>query len=132
MGISEKYNIESRLFHGRGGTVGRGGGPTHNAILAQPNKTVNGMIKITEQGEVLSYKYAVPQSASYELELAVGGLMKASKHLIVEDSSSNDKFEDIMKTMAKLGEEKYRKLTDEKEGIMDYFLRRLLFKNSLS
>ena len=66
--------------------------PTHNAILAQPNKTVNGMIKITEQ-EVLSYKYAVPQSASYELELAVGGLMKASKHLIVEDSSSNDKFE---------------------------------------
>jgi phosphoenolpyruvate carboxylase len=121
LGISEKYNIESRLFHGRGGTVGRGGGPTHNAILAQPNKTVNGMIKITEQGEVLSYKYAVPQSASYELELAVGGLMKASKHLIVEDSSSNDKFEDIMKTMAKLGEEKYRKLTDEKEGIMDYF-----------
>ena len=121
LGISEKYNIESRLFHGRGGTVGRGGGPTHNAILAQPNKTVNGMIKITEQGEVLSYKYAVPQSASYELELAVGGLMKASKHLIVEDSSSNDKFEDIMKTMAKLGEEKYRKLTDEKEGVMDYF-----------
>ena len=47
--------------------------------------------------------------------------MKASKHLIAEDSSSNDKFEDIMKTMAKLGEEKYRKLTDEKEGIMDYF-----------
>jgi phosphoenolpyruvate carboxylase len=83
--ISRKYKIECRLFHGRGGTVGRGGGPTHNAILAQPNETVRGMIKITEQGEVLSYKYAVPQNASYELELALSGLMKASKHLVVSD-----------------------------------------------
>ena len=121
LNISKKYNIESKLFHGRGGTVGRGGGPTHNAILAQPNKTVNGMIKITEQGEVLSYKYAVPQSASYELELAVGGLMKATKHLIVDDGSQSVNFEEIMKNMAKLGEKKYRDLTDDKEGIMDYF-----------
>ena len=119
--ISKKYQIECRLFHGRGGTVGRGGGPTYNAILAQPNKTVRGMIKITEQGEVLSYKYAVPQSASYELELAVSGLIKASQHLVVGDSVCTNNFEEIMSQMSVTGEKKYRDLTDDKEGIMDYF-----------
>ena len=119
--ISKKYHIECRLFHGRGGTVGRGGGPTHNAILAQPNKTVRGMIKITEQGEVLSYKYAVPQSASYELELAISGLIKASKHLVIDDTVCTNNFEEIMSEMSIVGERKYRDLTDDKEGIMDYF-----------
>ena len=119
--ISKKYNIECRLFHGRGGTVGRGGGPTHNAILAQPNKTVRGMIKITEQGEVLSYKYAVPQSASYELELAISGLIKASKHLVVNDTVCTNNFEEMMSKMSLRGEKKYRDLTDDKPGIMDYF-----------
>ena len=119
--ISKKYQIECRLFHGRGGTVGRGGGPTHNAILAQPNKTVRGMIKITEQGEVLSYKYAVPQSASYELELAISGLIKASKHLVIDDTVCTNNFEEIMSEMSLVGEKKYRDLTDDKEGIMDYF-----------
>ncbi len=98
--ISKKYQIECRLFHGRGGTVGRGGGPTHNAILAQPNKTVRGMIKITEQGEVLSYKYAVPQSASYELELAISGLIKASKHLVVDEEICTNNFEEMMSEMS--------------------------------
>ena len=121
LSISKNYDVECQLFHGRGGTVGRGGGPTHNAILAQPEETVHGMIKITEQGEVLSYKYAVPQSASYELELAVGGLMKASKHLVAEDKDNRESFEESMIEMALEGERKYRSLTDEKEGIMDYF-----------
>ena len=119
--ISKKYKIECRLFHGRGGTVGRGGGPTHNAILAQPNGTVRGMIKITEQGEVLSYKYGLPQSASYELELALSGLMKASKHLVVDEEIPINNFEDMMSKMSLMGEKKYRDLTDDKPGIMDYF-----------
>jgi phosphoenolpyruvate carboxylase len=119
--ISRKYKIECRLFHGRGGTVGRGGGPTHNAILAQPNETVRGMIKITEQGEVLSYKYAVPQNASYELELALSGLMKASKHLVVSDPVCRNNYEEMMSKMSVEGEKKYRDLTDDKPGIMDYF-----------
>ncbi len=119
--ISRKYKIECQLFHGRGGTVGRGGGPTHNAILAQPNETVRGMIKITEQGEVLSYKYTVPQSASYELELATSGLIKASKHLVIDDIVCRNNFEVLMSEMSKSGEKKYRDLTDDKPGIMDYF-----------
>ena len=119
--ISRKYKIECQLFHGRGGTVGRGGGPTHNAILAQPSETVRGMIKITEQGEVLSYKYAVPETASYELELAISGLIKASKHLVVDDTVCRNNFEVLMSEMSKSGEKKYRDLTDDKPGIMDYF-----------
>ena len=90
-------------------------------ILAQPNKTVRGTIKITEQGEVLSYKYAVPQSASYELELAISGLIKASKHLVIEDTVCTNNFEELMSEMSIVGEKKYRDLTDDKEGIMDYF-----------
>ena len=93
--ISKKYQISVDYFTGVEEQLEEGG-PTHNAILAQPNKTVRGMIKITEQGEVLSYKYAVPQSASYELELAISGLIKASKHLVIDDTVCTNNFEEII------------------------------------
>ena len=109
------------MFHGRGGTVGRGGGPTHNAIVAQPAGTVNGMIKITEQGEVLSYKYASYETAVYELEMAIGGLMKASQHLVTEGSKSDNVIEKNMELMSQKGEEHYRELTDNTPGLIDYF-----------
>ena len=119
--IANKYSIECRMFHGRGGTVGRGGGPTHNAIVAQPAGTVNGMIKITEQGEVLSYKYASYETAVYELEMAIGGLMKASQHLVTEGSKTDNVIEKNMELMSKKGEEHYRELTDDTPGLIDYF-----------
>jgi phosphoenolpyruvate carboxylase len=119
--ISRKYNVECKIFHGRGGTVGRGGGPTHNSILAQPAKTVNGKIKITEQGEVLSYKYAQYETACYELEMAIGGLIKASQHIVVEQKSDTKEFEKIMKDMTIKGEDEYRELTDNTPGLTDYF-----------
>ena len=97
--IYNKYKIECKIFHGRGGTVGRGGGPTHNSILAQQAKTVNGKIKITEQGEVLSYKYAQYETACYELEMAIGGLIKASQHIVVDQNSDTSSYEKIMKKM---------------------------------
>lgn len=76
--IANSYRIKIRLFHGRGGTVGRGGGPTHKAILAQPRGTVQGHIKITEQGEVISSKYANLGTAAYNLNLLIAGVMEAA------------------------------------------------------
>ena len=119
--LTEKYGVNCRLFHGRGGTVGRGGGPTHEAIVSQPPDTVKGQIKFTEQGEVISNKYSNVETAVYELGVGMTGLLKSSTGLIQKRGTYKDEF---LRTMAKLaasGEAKYRDLTDDTPGFQDFF-----------
>lgn len=119
--IGKKHQVHIRLFHGRGGTIGRGGGPTHEAILSQPEGTVSGQIKFTEQGEVLSYKYNNVETAVYELTMGVTGLLKASSHLVQDVASDVQQYLDIMQQLASDGEIHFRQLTEKSEGFLDYF-----------
>ena len=119
--ITTEKGVRCRLFHGRGGTIGRGGGPTHEAILAQPPGTVHGEIKFTEQGEVLSYKYGNLETAIYELTMGVTGLLKASRSLVQPAQTDRQDYLAIMSELAQSGEKAYRDLTDGTEGFLDYF-----------
>jgi phosphoenolpyruvate carboxylase len=122
IGLADSHQIDCRLFHGRGGTIGRGGGPTHESILSQPEGTVHGQIKFTEQGEVLSNKYSNPETAVYELTLGVTGLMLASRYQILPgESTATEENMAIMREVMAYGESSYRQLTDNTEGFLDYF-----------
>ena len=122
MKLADAHQIDCRLFHGRGGTIGRGGGPTHESILSQPEGTVHGQIKFTEQGEVLSNKYSNAETAVYELTLGVTGLMLASRYQILPGSTTaTEENMSIMREIMAYGENSYRQLTDKTEGFLDYF-----------
>ncbi|MDT8388776.1 MAG: phosphoenolpyruvate carboxylase [Thiogranum sp.] len=119
--ITAGHDVQCRLFHGRGGTLGRGGGPTHDAILSQPEGTVHGQIKFTEQGEVLSYKYSNEETAVYELTMGLTGLLKASRNVVQDHDDERTEYSTIMEGLAERGEQAYRDLIDRTEGLLDYF-----------
>ncbi|MFQ5609243.1 MAG: phosphoenolpyruvate carboxylase [Woeseiaceae bacterium] len=119
--IAARHSIHCRIFHGRGGTIGRGGGPTHDAILAQPPGTSGGRIKFTEQGEVLYYKYSNRETAVFELTLGMTGLMKSSRYLVDSKITDYEKFAPLMAGLADSGERSYRELIDRTPGLLDYF-----------
>ena len=119
--LAKEKEIDIRLFHGRGGTIGRGGGPTHEAILAQPFGSVHGQIKFTEQGEVLSNKYSNSETAVFELTMGISGLMKSSSCLVKSERDDNPDYLDTMTELKQIGEDQYRILTDNTPGFLDYF-----------
>lgn len=119
--LTDEHGFQCRIFHGRGGTVGRGGGPTHQAILAQPPGSVRGQIKFTEQGEVLFYRYNNMETAVYELTMGITGLMKASFSLIHPVTPPREDYQEVMAELAIIGEKHYRLLTEKTPGFIDYF-----------
>ncbi|WP_201599817.1 phosphoenolpyruvate carboxylase [Psychrobacter submarinus] len=119
--IANQYGINTRLFHGRGGSVSRGGGSTHQAIAAQPAGTLNGQIKFTEQGEVLYAKYANPDTAVFELTMGITGALKASSSRFVAQPAQLDSYEALFADLADAGEQQYRALTDNTDGFYQFY-----------
>lgn len=116
--LAERYRVKVLFFHGRGGSIGRGGGPTYKAIKAQPAGTINGYVKFTEQGEVVSYKYANTDTALYNLESIVSGVISAS----LSRAQTNRKlFEDSMEEIAENAYVHYRHNIHDNPLLADYF-----------
>lgn len=120
--LFSQAKIKLRLFHGRGGTVGRGGGPTYQAIMAQPHGTVDGQIRLTEQGEIIANKYADPKIGRQHLETLIAAMIDAS--LFPQDEIEPQKrraFEGVMETLSATAMTTYRSLVYETPGFANYF-----------
>jgi phosphoenolpyruvate carboxylase len=119
--VFKKHGVELRLFHGRGGTVGRGGGPSYDAILAQPPGSVNGQIRITEQGEVISSKYSNPEIGRRNLETMIAATMEATLLHQHGDDSAMPEYHRVMEQLSVNAFAAYRKLVYETPGFTEYF-----------
>ncbi len=117
--LALSHNIQLRMFHGRGGTVGRGGGPSYEAILAQPPGTVRGQIRLTEQGEVIGSKYANPEIGRRNLETLVAATLEAT--LLQPTKPASQAFLDTAGLLSAASMAAYRALVYETPGFTDYF-----------
>jgi phosphoenolpyruvate carboxylase len=117
--LGREHGLTLRLFHGRGGTVGRGGGPSYQAILAQPPGTVNGQIRLTEQGEVIASKYAHPEIGLRNLETLVAATLEAT--LLHPTKSAPKAFLEAADAISAASYEAYRKLVYGTPGFTEYF-----------
>jgi phosphoenolpyruvate carboxylase len=118
--VFERHHVRLRLFHGRGGSVGRGGGPSYEAIIAQPGGAVNGQIRITEQGEIISSKYSNAEVGRSNLEILAAATLEASL-LQPKQSASRTEYLKAMDELSDLAFKAYRGLVYETEGFADYF-----------
>ncbi|MCC7117971.1 MAG: phosphoenolpyruvate carboxylase [Anaerolineales bacterium] len=117
--MAQKYAIRLTLFHGRGGTIARGGGPANNAIRAQPPGSVNGRFRLTEQGEIIASRYSNPDIAHRHLGQIVNAVLLASAPRAVE--SIPQKWRETLSEMSKVGKEAYRALVYETPGFIQFW-----------
>lgn len=117
--LARGQGIHLRLFHGRGGSVGRGGGPAYQAILAQPGGTLEGRIKITEQGEVLASKYALPELALYNLETVTSAVIQNS--LLGSRLGEHREWSELMSRLAQRSRSHYRALVHDDPHLVLFF-----------
>jgi len=118
--VFRKHGVGIRLFHGRGGTVGRGGGPSYEAILAQPSGAVDGQIRVTEQGEIISSKYTNPDLGLRNLEILASATLEASL-LSKNEPEPEDSWMETMDCLSGKAFDAYRGLVYGTEGFVDYF-----------
>ncbi|MFZ6759586.1 phosphoenolpyruvate carboxylase [Undibacterium sp. Ji50W] len=118
--VFAKHQVRLRLFHGRGGSVGRGGGPSYQAILAQPAGAVQGQIRLTEQGEVITAKYGNPEVGRRNLEVLAAATMEASL-LAYTETAPKPEFLSAMEELSDHAFKAYRNLVYETEGFEQYF-----------
>ncbi len=119
--VCRDHGVRLRLFHGRGGSVGRGGGPSYQAILAQPAGAVSGQIRLTEQGEVISTKYGNPGTGRRNLEVLLAATLEASLTDHENRVEPAEAFHPVMDRLSDLAFRAYRGLVYETEGFTRYF-----------
>ena len=117
--LAIEHGIALRIFHGRGGSVGRGGGPAYQAILAQPSGTLSGRIKITEQGEVLASKYSLPELALYNLETVTTAVLQNS--LVSSPVDETPSWNELMGRLAARSRDHYRSLVHDNPDLVAFF-----------
>ena len=119
--VFARHGVELRLFHGRGGSVGRGGGPSYEAILAQPPGSVNAQIRITEQGEVIASKYSDPEIGRRNLETLIAATLEATLLDRAEAGPQAAAYHSVMESLSADAFQAYRNLVYETPGFADFF-----------
>ena len=115
---AQRHSVELTLFHGRGGTVGRGGGPAKRAILAQPPGSVKGRLRVTEQGEMIRFKFGFPAVALRSLKIYLAAVLEAT---LLPPKAAENEWRELMESMAKQSVKSYREMVRENQDFVPYF-----------